>query len=99
MIILSRSYKKHPVASSHDSLKYYKKHYNRRFRRRMNRGEFDDQKFKKDRSFHKIENFDWDADNYIDWYSSNRIIKYLGRTYFIDDEDEREFFEKHYRRK
>lgn len=94
---MSRSYKKHPVASSHDSLKWYKKHYNRRFRRRLNRGEFDDHKFNKGRYFNKVENFSWDADNYKDWYSNNRVIRYLGRTHII--ENEQEFFEKHYRRK
>lgn len=61
---MARSRKKHPVCSSHDSLKVYKQDYNRRFRRKMKQGLLDDYSLTKGNLNRKLENFSWIADSY-----------------------------------
>lgn len=95
---MSRSYKHHPVCSSHSSLKEYKKVYNRRFRRRLNRGELDDATFGKSKSYRRIENFSWVADNYKLYHDGYQSSKWWG-YYDPKVEEEYQDFMKWYARK
>ena len=66
---LSRSYKKHPVCTSHQSYKEIQQMYNRRFRRKAKQGFYDDVSFGKSNQYRKLENFTYVVDRYK-WYET-----------------------------
>lgn len=81
---MSRSYKKHPVCTSHETLKPFKKERNRKFRRKLKQGLYADDQMK-GRAYAKWENFDWDEDVYhFYWTERDKSIKNSEEIYRKD---------------